>query len=71
MELIFTDVDGDSEVLAISDDIMYLKNIASNKYNGDEMITWASIPSGKPYSEQAPEYPCSCSFDDGSSFTIS
>lgn len=71
MELKFIDSKGKEEVLATSDNLSHLKDIVSNKYLGEEIITWQSGPSGKSYNERVPGFPCSCVFDDGSSYIIS
>jgi diadenosine tetraphosphatase ApaH/serine/threonine PP2A family protein phosphatase len=71
MNLTFTDKNGNTEVLATSYDVVLLKEKASEHYTGEELLIWQSGPVGKPFSEHAPEIPCSFNVEDGSSYTIS
>ena len=70
MELIFKDKEGNIVVLANSDDLMELKNVASSHYEGDDLIMWIGGPVGKEYSENAPSTRCSCALEDGISYSI-
>ena len=71
MKLTFTDKNGNVEVLGDSDNELQLKSIASDKYFGDELMIWGTGLKGKSYNDaNQPEAPWTCSFEDGSFFSI-
>lgn len=70
MELSFTDINGNVELLATSEDVTLLKATASEHYMGNDLILWESGPITKPYSEHIPDIPCSFNCDNGSFYTI-
>ena len=71
MDLTFTNKNGKEEILSTSNDLKQLKEKASNHYTGEDLLIWISSPAGKPYIDHAPDVPCSCSLEDGSSYSIS